>query len=275
MVNLVEIKKEEYKDIDKQRFLLSDGTVSYDEIKQLYPVYNRRMNNVMFLFWDDVVSYTSIGLLDFLNYNVYKRDNFNFYMQAFLERNNKYLDGLSFAAKILEEEVKIKTSVETLEKVLKDNYFTILQHSPLSGLLHQLSLSKKVFKSIYLIFRVKFDEANGIINSIKDIIFQTHSMEIVPLFLDEDSLSSMIDKYDPNIFFGGDSGECIEYAYSKELKNREFFCNYGHNGISEEFLFTWANSRINYNNLGHSLYFYHDNILNNGNVTSFTSDKNI
>ena len=33
MVNLVEIKKEEYKDIDKQRFLLSDGTVSYDEIK--------------------------------------------------------------------------------------------------------------------------------------------------------------------------------------------------------------------------------------------------
>ena len=72
MVKLVEIKKDEYKDIDKQKFLVSDGTVSYDEIKQMYPAYNRRLDNDLFLFWDDVVSYTSIGLLDFLNYNVYK-----------------------------------------------------------------------------------------------------------------------------------------------------------------------------------------------------------
>ena len=275
MVNLVEIKKDEYKDIENQRFLLSDGTASYEEIKEMYPIYNRRMNNVMLLFWDDVVSYTSIGLLDFLNYNVYKKDNFNFYIQVFLERNNKYLDGLSFAVKILEEEVKIKTNINTLEKVLKDNYFKILQHSPLSGLLHQISLSKKVFKSIYLVFRVKFEEAEEMVKSLKNILFPNSEIELVPLFLDEKDITTIIDECKPNIFFGGDSGKCLEYAYSKELKSLEFFCNYGHNGLSDEFLFLWANSRINYNNYGHSLYFYHDNILNNSNTADFISDKNI
>ena len=275
MVKLVEIKKDEYKDIDKQKFLVSDGTVSYDEIKQMYPAYNRRLDNDLFLFWDDVVSYTSIGLLDFLNYNVYKKENFNFYIKAFLERNNKYLDGLSFAVKILEEEVKIKTSIETLEKVLKDNYFKILQHSPLSGLLHQLSMTKRMVKTIYLIFRVKFKEVNTIIESLKNILFNETSVEVIPLFLEEASVTSYIDRYNPNVFFGGDSGECLEHCYKNELKNKEFFCNYGHNGFSDEFLLAWANSKINYNKYGHILYFYHDNILNNENMEEFISDKNI
>lgn len=275
MVNLVEVKKEEFKDIEKQKFLVSDGTVSYDEIKRLYPTYNRRMDNKMLLFWDDTVAYTSIGLLDFLNYNVYKKDDFNFYIKIFLERNNEYLDGLKFAVKILEEEIGIKTNVQTLEKVLKDNYFKILQHSPLSGLLHQLALTKRMLKSVILVFRVNFKEVNDIIESIKSVMFQETSVELIPVFLDEESIPSIIDKYDPNIFFGGDSGECLEYAYSKELRNREFFCNFGHNGFSNEFMMTWANSRINYNSFGHSLYFYHDSILNNEDRRTFTLDKNI
>lgn len=275
MVKLVEIKKDEYKDIDKQKFLVSDGTVSYDEIKQMYPAYNRRLDNDLFLFWDDVVSYTSIGLLDFLNYNVYKKENFNFYIKAFLERNNKYLDGLSFAVKILEEEIKIKTSVQTLEKVLKDNYFKILQHSPLSGLLHQLSMTKRMVKNIYLIFRVKFNEVDTIVESLKNILFNEVNVNIIPLFLEEGSVTSYIDRYNPNVFFGGDSGECLEHCYKNELKHKEFFCNYGHNGFSDEFLLAWANSKINYNKYGHILYFYHDNILNNENMEEFILDKNI
>lgn len=275
MVKLIETKDEEYKDIDKQKFLVSDGTVSYDEIKQMYPIYNKRMNNDMLLFWDDTVAYTSIGLLDFLNQNVYKKDDFNFYFKAFLERNNTYLDGLSYAVKILEEEVKIKTNETVLEKVLKDNYFKILQHSPLSGLLHQFSLSKRMLKNIYMVFRVSFKEAQGLTQSLKDILFQQSDTTIIPTFLDEEDIPTQIDKYKPNIIFGGDSGACLEYAYSKQLKNIEFFCNYGHNGISEEFLFTWANNRINYNEFGHSLFFYHDNILNNEDGRTFISDKKI
>lgn len=275
MVKLIEIKDEKFKDIDKQKFLVSDGTVTYDEIKQMYPIYNKRMNNDMLLFWDDTVSYTSIGLLDFLNYNVYKKENFNFYIKAFLERNNTYLDGLSYAVKILEEEVKVKTNESILEKVLKDNYFKILQHSPLSGLLHQFSLSKRMLKTIYLVFRNKFDEAEGLIQSIKNILFYQSDISIIPTFLDEEDIPTQMDKHKPNIIFGGDSGACIEHAYYKQMRNIEFFCNYGHNGISEEFLFTWSNSRINYNEFGHSLFFYHDNILNNEDERSFILDKKI
>lgn len=264
---------EKQEGIENQKFTVSDGTISYDEVSKMYPSYNRRMDNRLFLFFDDVVAFTSVGLVDFLNVYVYKNSNFNYYLDTFLERNNKYLDGIKYASRVIEVNQNVKLTEDALKITLKQNYLKIFHHSPISGALNSLAAASKSLQVIHLAFKYKFEEAEIILKSMKNLLFYDSPVEIVPVFLEEIKLEDYLPNSNINCIYGGNSWECYQIAVTKQMLGTEFYVNFCHNGFSLDFLDKWTENPINSNELGHKLYFYHDTILNSIDPAEFFRDE--
>lgn len=259
--------------IENQKFTVADGAISYEELNKIYPSYNRRMDNRLFLFFDDVVAYTSIGLVDFLNVFIYKNSNFNYYLDTFLERNNKFLDGIKYSSKVIEINQNVKITEDALKITLKQNYLKIFHHSPISGVLHSLAAASKSLQTIYVAFKYRFKEAELITKSMKNSLFYDSPVEIFPVFLEEINLENFLPNTNINCIYGGDSWECYKIAVEKQMLGTEFYVNFCHNGFSLDFLDKWTENPVNSNELGHKIFFYHDTILNAIDPAEFFRDE--
>lgn len=254
--------------IENAKFKVSDGTVSYDEVKNFFPISRTRNNSsTVFLFWDDVVSYTSIGLVDFLNVHLYKKENFEFYLSAFLERNNDFLDGVKYSKRVIETNLNITVSYDKLQEVLKENYNLILQHSPTSGVLFGLGPANKTIKKVYMCFKYKCPEIPVYVDEISKFIF--NSVPIECTYLEEVPLKDQLLGLKPTMIFGGDAGYCMKVFSENNIKNIEFVCNTCHNGLDKEFLENWSSQPVNITAEGYKIFMYDDTILNNGDPSAF------
>lgn len=265
---------------------------TYDEISELFPVFNNSEFRIL-VFWDDFAQLVGLGLLDFLNTNIFKDDTFTYGTITYLERDNDFIDPFDFVIGALktykeekleeietygvvndlsEEEIEeIKRNCRNklnefdrplLERIYKDFYFEILNHSPVNGIFNSVLLGLKNFKNATFVFKHRFKEIDSLIDEINEKFNINKKCHIDYLIEDEKKLSDILEYSNPNSIFACNIGriwECI--VKETKLQKIELFTHEVHNGMNDDFILLFG--LLGENNLGPNLcrvHFYKDSV---------------
>lgn len=242
--------------------------LSKEDIEALFPAFNNSEFRFL-IFWDDMAQFTSLGLMDVLNENGMQDDAFNYGTFSFLNRSNEYTNGLKFVQGALEEykkelidrfrevrnqgfmeeidkreamdiEASVKAnltfSLEELEKIYKDRYFEIIQHSPFNGILNSILISLHTISSITFVFKHKFEGMKRLAKEFNDTFNVSGKTHIQVDNLEDNSIDEILLKYVPNVIFACDMGTVWESIVKNNLSKIELFCNPIHNGLTDEYL---------------------------------------
>ena len=246
--------------INNEKITLRD----YREMEKMHNV-SLSDNNDCFnflVYWDDVIQYTSLGLLSWL-VEKKKLDPNLMDVQKFFDRNE--CDGLQYISQITE--IDYNEILSLYEK----NYQNILLLSPMSEVLMSLINMQKIMKSITFVFKYGFDDIDHLIADIK----KNHLIKLEPNYIisDNQSMKLTIDKQLLDVIFTGDMGEALEYVIEQDVMDATIVGPKNHFNIDHEYLIVYFTLGEEYSLLNSKLFFIEESILGYSEYISQQKDK--
>jgi len=225
-----DIDKEAHPDTEIVRFMGRDLPLGL--IRKTYERFEERLYT-SFIYWDDVIQYTSLGLIDVL-YEKYKIDN-DLPIKSFLERDFNITYGYDFVIKHMEN---YDISKEIIDEVFKTNYKEILKRSPITKNGKGLLRLRNICNMMYFVFAHEVD-TSGILDTLQNVVPIDHVCGTKALynngiteeiFLKEHLSYNIKTKID--IYVAQDGGAYIDYAINNDVHDTIIIAPDTHNGIS-------------------------------------------
>lgn len=219
-----------------------DVEVSYEDFRRAYPPDKNAIPKVpAMVFWDDVMQFTGLGLLDHIlaHQEWYGLDpnNYDIGPAHYMYRTNLYNDSIDFAYAALDKKLR----KDQLIRIERNNYWDILQRSPLASMYDIISKAMPAFSSLVFVFKYRFDFIEEIIPEYMNAFSMDKNRRIkYDVYIDdgdrEKITHDIIRRHRPLVYFTIDAGTVMNGLLEHNIHNANIITNEHHNGLSEEFL---------------------------------------
>ena len=200
------------------------------DVRSLYDRFNEHYYK-MVLFWDDVVQYTSLGLIDVLFEEYGIVDDIP--LAAFFEREQTH--GIDFVHEYMNKNYKI--SKEEINEIYKNNYEKILKISPLSSNAVGLFKTRDILDGVHIVFNNEFNYSQ-IIKGIEERYKPDHYIVTDIGFSHGSSTENYINNLIKSkrqfidVVATQDAGFFIDYAMKHDIYELTILAPIEHNGIA-------------------------------------------
>ena len=231
-----EIHFKENKDerlLDKNiAFNLNGAEFNLEVFQKAFPNYRKKYKAL--IYWDDMMQYTAVGLVDVISEK--KNLNFFFDIDKFVNRK-EYPNGIDYVKNVIYPDMDPKE----IDAIYRNNYFEILQRSPITPLFNNIFYMKNIVDSYTLTFPFKFPELDEFVASYKtdpNIPLQNVNYAIIN---DEDRAKELLVKLKPNLIICPDMGLFFYEITLRNIKNTVLISYEKHNGVTEFILDLYFN----------------------------------
>lgn len=233
-LNIVErLLKEEKIIINNESFDMKE----YRKLEKKFKPNENKLKDVI-VFWDDLIQYTTLGLIDCILDDkkeivdkIYDYDLF-FYRKT---EDSYYID---FIKNLFKNNFKIDLTDDYIKSIELKNCVKILKTSPASSFFHSFIRSEFIYKSVLFCFRHYFNGIEDFVRSIKNRFTEKNNIELRCVTLDnyKDETEFLLKHgKNYNLFIMQNLGKGFEYLEKSEHNGVSFISPWQHNGVSKDF----------------------------------------
>ena len=205
--------------------------LSKSDFDKMFPI-NKTKNPRMLVQWDDVCQYTGLGLLLFLNEKYELNLKFNDHL--YFHRASKYNDTVDFVEAVIGD----KIPRQQIENEFRNNYYEVLQYSPVSNTLISIMNMYNYSTSITFAFRYDDLALTPILSGLESYfkVIKGNYCCLNYISLDENSFEEAMVKIKPNMVFCLNLNRYYSYLLETDgLGDIEFYGPDVHNNLPDEF----------------------------------------
>ncbi len=207
---------------------LGDDSVKFSYITENFPI-NKDNPISLLVYWDDVVQFTSIGLIEIIN-SLYKT-NAKIDLEHFFSRPNEYSNGMNYVYKIFEKNIK----KDEIDKIKKSKYWQLLEISIKSSIFAALGRISSYVNKIGFYFPYHFVNDNSLKVGLNSSYFGDSNPNGVQFYYaNERSFNSILKDFTYNAIITPNAKDTYEYILDNDLKRISILTPDSHNGFTDE-----------------------------------------
>lgn len=212
------------------------------ELESKFKPDERKLKNVI-VFWDDMIQFTTLGLIDSLLDHFDDIENKEYDFDKFFYRGFEDTYYVDFVKRLFKEEFNKELENDFIIKFHKENYSKILLNSPASSLFHSFIRCEGLYENILLCFRFNFDGMEEFSKSLNKYFTGKFKINIRYRALedfDNDEFKFLLEVggfY--NIYMIQNMGKALDYLDESKHYGVSLVSPNGHNGVSDEFFITF------------------------------------
>lgn len=209
----------------------------YRELEKKFKPNENKLKNVI-VFWDDLIQYTTLGLIDCILEDkkeiidkIYDYDLF-FYRKT---EDSYYID---FIKKLFKNNFNLELTEEYIKSIELNNYVKILKISPASSFFHSFIRCEPIYNSVLFCFRHYFNGIEDFVRSIKDRFSDKSKIEMRCVTLDsyKDETEFLLKHgKNYNLFIMQNLDNGFEYLEKSKHNGVCFISPWLHNGVPNEY----------------------------------------
>lgn len=201
---------------------------TYGNILEDFPIKKDSPISLL-VYWDDVMQFTSLGLIEILN-ALYKT-NAQVNIEHFFERPNSYSNGMNYVYKLFEKSLK----KEEIDKVKREKYWQLLEISLRSSIFAGLTNINTFIDNIGFFFPYKFFNCDSLRIGLNKYFFNDKNPNGVKFYYgNEVTFNSILDNGLYNSIITPNITATYKYILDKDIKKIAIIGPDSHNGIDDE-----------------------------------------
>jgi len=225
---------------DEEKITFNNKSIKMKEFRELESKYIANENKLksVVVFWDDLIQYTTIGLIDCILDDQKDIIDKEYDYNLFFYRPNEQSDHIEFIIELFRTRFSKTLTKEYINSIYSSRYAEILLKSPASSFIFSIIRCESLYNKILFCFRNEFDGIMNFVKSIGSRFTGKYTIELQCAVLeDSDDEVGFLTKYGNNydIFMMQRLDRGIEWIDKTKLTNKSFVSPYGCNGVSKDY----------------------------------------
>lgn len=238
---------------DNEKVVINNESVEMKKIRELETNFKPGESKLKFviLFWDDLIQYTTLGLIDVILDMFDDIEDKTYDFDLFFYRGFEDSYFLDFVKRLFKEKFNKILSDEFILNTFKTYYSEILKRSPASSFFSTFIKCGSLYKNVVICFRYNFDGIDKFTASIYERFVNKSHIKLQSISLEKykDECDFLIKHgKECDIVMIQNLGKAIEFIDTTKKNGLSMVSPHCHNGVCKEYFeatyFIHGNTRV-------------------------------